>query len=194
MKLIIGIGNPGQKYKNTRHNVGFMLLEKLLNDLNNVSREIKTEFILHKGSFKSEKIILLKPMTYVNLSGNAVRRVVDYYKINIADIIVVFDDVALPLGRLRYRPKGSAGGHNGIKSMISSLKTNEFSRLRIGIGNQELMQHISLSDFVLGKFRKEEKIVLDEILDISKESIWFFVENDIEKTMGKYNKKAPISS
>jgi len=187
MKLIAGLGNPGQKYNNTRHNLGFAVIELLKDSLEILKTDLKSNYILFKCSFKGDIVYLLKPLTYMNLSGNAVREVMSYYKIPLEDLLVIYDDMDLPFGRLRYRVKGSAGGHNGMKSIIENLKSQDFKRLRIGIGKNER----NTISHVLGKFTKEEKQVLEVTLKTIEESLIYFLNNGIEKTMSKYNN--PIS-
>ena len=152
MKCIIGLGNPGKSYEKTRHNIGFMVLDA-------IAKELKIDF---KSKFKAEiaqinhqgkALLLVKPQTYMNLSGESVRLIKDYYKLNDDDLLVVYDDLDLPVGKLRLREKGSSGGHNGIKSIHQHLGHSEFKRLRIGIDNNKL---IPTADYVLGKFSAEE--------------------------------------
>lgn len=158
MKLIIGLGNPGEKYKKTRHNVGFLALDFLRDQWNGGEwkSEKKWDVSLSEiSSFSTEKILLIQPQSYMNLSGQPVRAVMDFYKIKEEDILIIFDDIDLPLGTVRYRETGASGGHNGIKSLISHLGTTSFSRIKIGISTP-LREQIDASDFVLMNFPKEE--------------------------------------
>ena len=181
MKLIAGLGNIGDKYCFTRHNAGFMVLDKLALDNNFSFRE---ENKLKCFLAKSGDIIYIKPTTFMNLSGEAVRAVMDYYKINVKDILIVYDDIALDLGRIRFRANGSDGGHNGIKSIIKHVGTKEFDRLKIGIGPQP---NIPSENFVLQNFPKEQLEELKEILNRADEAIEFYLKNDIQKAQNKFN-------
>lgn len=181
MKLIAGLGNIGDKYCFTRHNAGFMVLDKLALDNNFSFRE---ENKLKCFLAKSGDIIYIKPTTFMNLSGEAVRAVMDYYKINVKDILIVYDDIALDLGRIRFRANGSDGGHNGIKSIIKHVGTKEFDRLKIGIGPQP---NIPSENFVLQNFPKEQLEELKEILKRADEAIEFYLKNDIQKVQNKFN-------
>ena len=181
MKFIAGLGNIGDKYCFTRHNAGFMVLDKLAIDNNFSFRE---ENKLKCFLAKSGDIIYIKPTTFMNLSGEAVRAVMDYYKINVKDILIVYDDIALDLGRIRFRANGSDGGHNGIKSIIKHVGTKEFDRLKIGIGPQP---NIPSENFVLQNFPKEQLEELKEILKRADEAIEFYLKNDIQKAQNKFN-------
>lgn len=181
MKLIAGLGNIGDKYCFTRHNAGFMVLDKLALDNNFSFRE---ENKLKCFLAKSGDIIYIKPTTFMNLSGEAVRAVMDYYKINVKDILIVYDDIALDLGRIRFRANGSDGGHNGIKSIIKHVGTKDFDRLKIGIGPQP---NIPSENFVLQNFPKEQLEELKEILKRADEAIEFYLKNDIQKAQNKFN-------
>lgn len=181
MKLIAGLGNIGDKYCFTRHNAGFMVLDKLALDNNFSFRE---ENKLKCFLAKSGDIIYIKPTTFMNLSGEAVRAVMDYYKINVKDILIVYDDIALDLGRIRFRANGSDGGHNGLKSIIKHVGTKDFDRLKIGIGPQP---NIPSENFVLQNFPKEQLEELKEILKRADEAIEFYLKNDIQKAQNKFN-------
>lgn len=181
MKLIAGLGNIGNKYCFTRHNAGFMVLDKLALDNNFSFRE---ESKLKCFLAKSNDIIYIKPTTFMNLSGEAVRAVMDYYKIDVKDILIVYDDIALDLGRIRFRANGSDGGHNGIKSVIKHVGTKEFDRLKIGIGPQP---NIPSENYVLQNFPKDQLETLKDVLKKSDEAIKFYLENDIQKAQNKFN-------
>lgn len=185
MRLIAGLGNIGAKYCFTRHNAGFMLADKIAADNNAEFREnYKLKSLITKFYKDDEEIMVIKPITYMNLSGEAVRAVIDYYKILQADIIVIYDDLSLNLGRIRFRISGTDGGHNGIKSVIRHLEAKDFPRLKIGIGPQPALP---AEAFVLQNFSREELIMLKDVLNKSEEAVWFFFENGIEKTQNKYN-------
>lgn len=185
MKLIIGLGNVGAKYTFTRHNVGFMLVDKIALD-NGVSfkENSKLKSLLCKFYADGEEVMLVKPTTYMNLSGEAMRAVIDYYKISPEDMIIVYDDLSLNLGKIRFRANGSDGGHNGIKSIIQHLGSKNFARLKIGIGPQP---PIPSEAFVLQNFPNESLVELKEVLNLSQEAIEFFFKNGIEKTQNNYN-------
>ncbi len=181
MKLITGLGNVGDKYCFTRHNAGFMVLDKWAVDNNITFKEDKKLkcFIAKMGDN-----ILIKPTTFMNLSGEAVRTVMDYYKIDIKDVLIIYDDIALDLGRIRFRANGSDGGHNGIKSIIKHTGTKEFDRLKIGIGPQP---NIPSENYVLQNFPKEQLTDLKNVLKKSIEAVEFYLDNGIEKAQNKFN-------
>ena len=184
MKLIIGLGNLGAKYTFTRHNVGFMLVDKIAMDNSVTFKEnFKLKSLIAKFT-ADEEIMLVKPTTYMNLSGEAMRAVIDYYKISPEDMIIVYDDLSLNLGKIRFRANGSDGGHNGIKSIIQHLGSKKFARLKIGIGPQP---PIPSEAFVLQNFDKDSLEELKSVLKVSEEAIDFYFKNGIEKTQCKYN-------
>ncbi len=184
MKLIIGLGNVGAKYTFTRHNVGFMLVDKIAMDNSVTFKEnSKLKSLIAKFT-ADEEIMLVKPTTYMNLSGEAMRAVIDYYKISPEDMIIVYDDLSLNLGKIRFRANGSDGGHNGIKSIIQHLGSKNFARLKIGIGPQP---PIPSEAFVLQNFDKDSLEELKSVLKVSEEAIDFYFKNGIEKTQCKYN-------
>lgn len=181
MKLIAGLGNIGEKYCFTRHNAGFMVLDKwALNDGFLFKEETKLKCFFAKY----DDIIFIKPTTYMNLSGEAVRSVMDYYKIDVKDILVIYDDIALDLGRIRFRANGSDGGHNGIKSIIQHVGTKNFDRLKIGIGPQP---NIPSENYVLQNFPKENLPELKSVLTTSVEAVKYYLNNGIEKSQNKFN-------
>ena len=185
MKLIAGLGNVGSKYTFTRHNAGFMLADSIaLNSGLTFKENSRLKCFITKFSNNDEEYLLIKPTTFMNLSGEAVRAVVDYYKINVNDILVVFDDLSLDLGRIRFRPDGSDGGHNGIKSIIQHLGTNKIARLKIGIGPQP---SIPSEAFVLQNFSNEELEKLKETLSIAKEGIACYFTKGMQEAQNKYN-------
>lgn len=181
MKLIAGLGNIGDKYIFNRHNVGFMVLDKwALNDNFSFKEDRKLKCLITKN----DDIIFIKPTTFMNLSGEAVRAVIDYYKIDIKDILIIYDDISLNLGKIRFRANGSDGGHNGIKSIIQHLGTNNFDRLKIGIGPQP---NIPSEVFVLQNFTNEQLEELRNVLSTSVEAVEFYIKNGIEKAQNHYN-------
>lgn len=181
MKLIAGLGNIGEKYCFTRHNAGFMVLDKWAMDNNITFKEDKKLkcFITKMG-----ENILIKPTTFMNLSGESVRAVMDYYKIDVKDILIVYDDIALDLGRIRFRANGSDGGHNGIKSIIKHIGTQNFDRLKIGIGPQP---NIPSENYVLQNFPKEHLEELKEVLKRADQAIEYYLANGIQKAQNWYN-------
>ena len=154
MKLIVGLRNPGREYELTRHNIGFMAIDELAKRWNISLNEQKFKGVFGAGFVNGEKVILLKPLTYMNLSGESIRPLMDYYKIDVEDFVVMYDDLDIPVGKLRLRMKGSAGGHNGVKSTISHLGTQEFQRIRMGIDRPK--NGMKVVDYVLGRFTSEE--------------------------------------
>lgn len=185
MNLITGLGNVGAKYTFTRHNAGFMVADYLAMQQNESFKEnSKLKSLITKIRINNEDTILIKPTTYMNLSGEAIRAVIDYYKIELENTLVVYDDLSLDLGKIRFRGSGSDGGHNGIKSVIQHLGTNKFSRLKIGIGPQP---GIPSEAFVLQNFGQDQLDDLKKVIQTSAEAIEFYFANGIEKTQNKYN-------
>ncbi len=187
MKLIIGLGNIGDKYTFTRHNVGFMVLDKWAMEVGVTFKEdkkFKSLIAKINNSTQAEDILLVKPTTFMNLSGEAVRAVMDYYKVDVNDIIVIYDDIALDLGVVRFRAEGSDGGHNGIKSIIKHLGTKKFARLKIGIGPQP---PIPSESFVLQNFAKDQHDTLKAVLKKSIEAVEYYLNNGLEKAQNLYN-------
>lgn len=175
MKCIIGLGNIGKEYENTRHNAGFIALDKLAKKYSIQFDKKKKKCIYGEGIINGEKVSLIKPTTYMNLSGEAVVEMMNWYKIGQEDILVIYDDVDLKLGTVRYRIKGSSGTHNGMRNIIENIKTEEFSRIRIGIENREGVP-IPLVDYVLGKFSKEElEDVQEKIISQVEENVVSFL-------------------
>lgn len=174
MKIIVGLGNPGEKYKNSRHNVGFMVMDNMVQDkiLSSVDEKLlfaKNEKFLAETvltQVKGERIIFVKPTTFMNLSGEAVSKIMQYYKADISDIIVVYDDKDIPLGQIRVRTEGSSAGHNGLNNIIETLGTNQFTRIRVGISNNdETASPINTKDFVLAKFTDRETQIISETIE-----------------------------
>lgn len=180
MKLIVGLGNAGIEYEKTRHNVGFMVIDKLSEKLDAPLKEKKFNGIF----YKDKEIILAKPLTYMNNSGEFVKAIVEYYDILIDDIIIVYDDMDTELGKVTIRQKGSSGGHNGIKSIIQHLKTDEIRRLKIGIGRKD-----NSVNYVLGKFSFNDLKIMEEVIEASSEALIQFISNDIRYVMNNYSGK-----
>ncbi|KAB2879827.1 aminoacyl-tRNA hydrolase [bacterium] len=187
MKLIVGLGNPGSRYERTRHNAGFMVIDKLTNALGISLRAGKGEYAIGDGNHAGERVWLMKPTTYMNNSGMAVREVVQFHKLALQDILIICDDAALPVGKIRLRKSGSDGGQNGLKSVIFHLNSDQFPRLRVGIAN-DLMQKMDLADFVLSRFDASEIDTLHEMTEHAKNAALEFIQTgDIELCMNKYN-------
>ncbi len=188
MHIIVGLGNPTKEYRNTRHNIGFDVIDKLADRFSVSVLEKKHRALIGKGIINGEKVILAKPQTYMNLSGESVRELVDYYKVDEeTQLIVIYDDISLDVGQLRIRKKGSAGGHNGIKSIIQHLGTDVFPRIKMGVG--EKPKGYDLADYVLGHFSKDERIIMDESAVLATKAVELMVINEIGEAMNLYNKK-----
>ena len=185
MYVIAGLGNPGREYEGTRHNVGFMTLDALADKYNIDVREKAFKGLIGKGMIEGNKVILVKPQTYMNLSGECIRQVMDYYKVDPSEFIVIYDDISLVPGGIRIRKKGSAGGHNGIKNIIAQLGTQEFTRIRIGVG--EKPAKMDLADYVLGRFSKEEQPVIRESADRARTAVAEIITHDVASAMNKFN-------
>ena len=184
MYLIVGLGNPGRDYVNTRHNVGFEALDVLASYHDIELKKVKFHAILGEGKIGSEKVILAKPQTYMNQSGQSVREITDFYKIAPENVIVIFDDIAFPVGKMRIKPSGSSGGHNGMKSIIYHLGSDKFPRIRLGIGGARG----DLADHVLGKFTKEETVTMIEVAKKVPDIVSLIINGKIEDAMTKYNR------
>ncbi|MBU5332693.1 aminoacyl-tRNA hydrolase [Anaerocolumna aminovalerica] len=187
MYIIIGLGNPDQRYTATRHNIGFDAITQIADDYNIPLDFKKHKAICGKGYVGGEKVVLAQPQTFMNLSGESVRELVDFYKVSNEEIIVIYDDISLEVGQLRLRSKGSAGGHNGIKNIISHLGTEEFARIKIGVGDKP--KDWDLADYVLSRFPKEEEPVIREALKRSSEAVKSIITDGMESAMNIYNRK-----
>ncbi|MGG7208550.1 aminoacyl-tRNA hydrolase [Clostridium perfringens] len=183
MILIVGLGNPGKQYEQTRHNIGFDVIDYMANKYNiDVNRE-KFKGICGEGFIENKKVILLKPLTYMNLSGESIRELANFYKLEDDEIIVVYDDISLDIGRLRIREKGSAGWHNGIKSIIQNLGGDKFPRVKVGVGQPK----DNLVNHVLGKFSKEDREHIEKVIPVVSDAIVEIVKNDAKESMNKFN-------
>lgn len=189
MYIIAGLGNPGKQYAQTRHNVGFDTID-ILADKYNISVDTKKHKALcGKGMIEGQKVVLAKPQTFMNLSGESVRELVDFYKIDPEEeLIVIYDDISLEPGQLRIRPKGSAGGHNGIKNIIANLGTDRFMRVKVGVG--EKPKNWDLADYVLSPFTKDERPLVNLAIEHAAKAIEQMLNGDVDAAMNEYNRKS----
>lgn len=183
--LIVGLGNPGKRYERTRHNLGFLTLQQLAEERQATFKSKRCNAETAITTWGQTPVLLARPQTYMNLSGQAVAGLMAYYRVDLDRLLVVLDDNDLPLGRLRLRPQGSAGGHKGLASIIEHLSSNEFSRLRIGIRNEERPKE--LADFVLAKFSRQEWPLVDAALEAGIRAIGVFIQDGIEAAMNQFN-------
>lgn len=191
MFIIAGLGNPTKEYENTRHNIGFMAIDALAEKYNISVMDCKHKALLGKGMIGGKKVVLVKPLTYMNLSGEAIRAVVDYYKVDKeSELIVIYDDISLDVGQLRIRKKGSAGGHNGIKNIIANLGSDTFLRIKVGVG--EKPKEYDLVDYVLGHFAKEELAVIKGSLERVDGAVNLMLEDKVDAAMNVYNVKKSL--
>lgn len=188
MYIIVGLGNPGKEYAHTRHNVGFETIDILADRMGIEVEEKKHKGLCGKGILAGQKVILLKPQTYMNLSGDSVGEMAQFYKIPPENIIVINDDISLDVGRIRVRPKGSAGGHNGLKSIIYRLNSDTFPRVKMGVGAPK-HEDYDLADFVLGRFTKEEIPVMEDAIVKAEKAVAEIIKNGVQSAMNKYNGK-----
>lgn len=187
MYIIVGLGNPSKQYEGTRHNAGFMTLDVLADRYNIDISEKKHKALCGKGVIEGNKVVLLKPQTFMNLSGESVRAAADFYKVAPEEIIVIYDDISLEPGQLRVRKKGSAGGHNGMKNIIAHLGTQDFPRIRVGVG--EKPAGMDLADYVLGRFSKGERELLKEAFKEGAQAAVAILCDGIESAMNQFNGK-----
>ncbi len=188
MYIIAGLGNPTKEYENTRHNIGFMAVDALADKYGISFMESRHKALIGKGMINGNKVVLVKPLTYMNLSGEAVKSVIDYYKADeTEELIVIYDDISLDVGQLRIRKKGSAGGHNGIKNIIAHLGHDTFMRIKIGVG--EKPKGYDLADYVLGHFTKEELDIMKESLEKVDGAVKMMLEGNVDMAMNDYNAK-----
>ena len=187
MYLIAGLGNPSKTYEGTRHNVGFAMIDAIADAFQIDVTTKKHKAIVGRGVIEGMKVILAKPQTYMNLSGESIREIADFYKIDPENMIIIYDDISLDVGRLRIRKKGSAGGHNGIKNIIAHLGTDVFPRIKVGVG--EKPQGWDLADYVLSKYSKEEQQALREASDNVIGAVKLMVMDNIDAAMNQYNAK-----
>ena len=186
MYVLAGLGNPGKKYENTRHNMGFITVDQLAIKHDIKVDKLKFKALVGEGRIADQKVLLVKPQTYMNLSGESIRQVMHFYKLDPEKLIVIYDDIDIELGALRIRKFGSAGTHNGMKSVVYQLQSDRFPRIRIGIGSQKKGD---LVDFVIGGFSKEEVPVLEETVTKAVSAIECILEEDVDIAMNRYNTK-----
>ena len=188
MYIIAGLGNPTLQYEGTRHNVGFDVIDTLADKYNISVDARKSSAFIGKGMIEGQKVILVKPQTYMNLSGESIRVLVDYYKIDVEhELLVIYDDISLDVGQLRIRKKGSAGGHNGIKNIIANLGTQNFPRIKVGVG--EKPKKYDLADYVLSHFSKAERELMEEGYQKAVKAVEMLLDGEMEAAMNEYNRK-----
>jgi len=185
MKVIIGLGNPGKQYETTRHNIGFRIIDELSKKLNAPAMQSKFNGMYTVVHTTEGKVILVKPLTYMNLSGECVRPLMNYFDVDIDQILVIYDDLDFNPGQLRFRQKGSAGGHNGMKSLIAHLETDKFNRIRVGIGRPS--NGMKISDYVLSSFSKEEMPLIEEMIKKSTDACEEWLKKPFLEVMNNYN-------
>lgn len=186
MYIIVGLGNPGKKYDSTRHNIGFEVVDYIGRKFDIPVTKPKFKAHIGEGRIGSEKVILVKPQTYMNLSGESVMSIVEYYDVPMENVIVIYDDIDTEMGKIRIRKKGSAGSHNGMKSIIYLLQDDSFPRIRMGIGKPDNRQ---LADFVLDRFTKDEIPYMEDAIKNACDSVEIILKEDIDKAMNNFNKK-----
>jgi len=186
--IIAGLGNPGKQFENTRHNVGFEVIDELSRRHGINVTKIKFKGLCGEGNIEGNKVLLLKPQTYMNLSGESIREAVSWYKVPAGKLIVVFDDIDLPTGRIRVRPSGSAGTHNGMKSVIYQLQNDSFPRIKIGIGANP--EYMDLADYVLAKFTADERKIIDKSVSTASDAVQCILKYGLNEAMNKFNRKS----
>lgn len=184
MYIIAGLGNPGKKYENTRHNMGFIAIDLLAEEFGIKVDKLKFKSLVGEGRIAGQRVLLMKPQTYMNLSGEAIREAVNFYKIDPGELIVIYDDIDIPTGTFRIRKKGSAGTHNGMRSVVYQIQSDQFPRIRVGIGSETKMD---LINYVVGGISKSERELLEDSLVKSAKAAACIVEKGIDKAMNEYN-------
>jgi PTH1 family peptidyl-tRNA hydrolase len=184
MYIVVGLGNPGKEYENTRHNIGFMAIDKLSEKLGIAVEKNKHKALIGKDTVNQETVMLVKPQTFMNLSGESVIDILNFYKEKPEKVIVIVDDIDLPVGKVRIKRKGSAGTHNGLKSIVACTNSQDFIRVKVGVGQN---RDIDLVNFVLGAFSKEEKGIIDNAIEKVCEAVMMIVDGNINKAMNEFN-------
>ena len=185
MFIVVGLGNPGQKYEKTRHNVGFRTIDRLAEQLNIKVNKGKWNGLYGEGNHRGEKIVLVKPQTYMNNSGDCVRQIYKFFGVEASDLIVITDDIDIEFGTVRVKSKGSAGSHNGLKSIVSSIGTKDFPRVKISVGKKP--DYMDLADFVLSTFPKKDADVVGKEIDLASEAVMYIIEDGVDKAMNEVN-------
>ncbi|WAA09483.1 aminoacyl-tRNA hydrolase [Fervidibacillus albus] len=185
MKLIVGLGNPGRKYEETRHNVGFQVIDELSTRFNLPLKNSKFRALMEKGVVNGQKVLLMKPLTYMNLSGEAIAPVMNYFDIPASNLLVIYDEMDLPVGKIRLRYKGSAGGHNGVKSIIQHIGTEQFNRIRIGVGKPQ--PGMSTVNHVLGTFSPSDRQIIRGMIQTSADACEMWLDSPFMDVMNKFN-------
>lgn len=185
IKLVVGLGNPGKKYENTRHNIGFIILDELSRKLNCNFNSSKFNALVAESLIPEGKIVLMKPLTFMNLSGSSISSFLSFYKDEEIELIIVYDELDLPFARIKFARKGSSGGHNGIKSIIDHLNSKEFNRLRIGIDKPIIKEQTA--SYVLGQFNSEEKKQLGFLVENAADAILYFLDHGIDESMNRFH-------
>lgn len=194
MYLIVGLGNPGSKYFSTRHNIGFIVIDKLAEFLNIETFTLEGNYLYAEALYNEKQVVLFKPLTYMNASGNAVKEFYDKYEVQLDNTLIIYDDINLDFGVMRLRPSGSDGGQNGIKSVIYELETDEIPRLRVGIGNKPEIESLkaggkfNLADYVLSEFTEDEFKHLDTVVEASRDAVLSVVDFGLKESMNRFNK------
>ena len=186
MKIIVGLGNPGKEYCNTRHNIGFMCIDNYARKNNCKINKTKFKGKYTKIQVSGEDVILLKPQSYINLSGDVIKKYLDYFKIPVGNLLIINDDLDLEVGKIKLKPSGGSGGHNGLKNIEANLNTQEYKRLKIGIANDKNMD---TRDYVLGKIEKSNQDIYNDIFSYTNNILEDFVKLDFDSLMAKYNHK-----
>jgi PTH1 family peptidyl-tRNA hydrolase len=188
--MVVGLGNPGLQYEFSRHNIGFRIIDNFALNIETEFKRVKSyDSLVSRGKLMNHKLILVKPQTYMNLSGKSVSKIVSYYRISFQDLLIVYDDLNLELGQIRIRKRGSAGGHKGVESIIQYLNSEDIPRLRIGIGKPSINSNFDYVSYVLSNFNNNEKDKISEVIQLSTEAIKTVIEDGLEKAMRKYNRK-----
>lgn len=186
MYIVAGLGNPGNEYNMTRHNIGFSTIDYIADQNNTTVKKLKFKSLYGEINVAGEKVLLIKPQTYMNLSGESLREFCSFYKVPAEKVIIICDDVSISTGKIRIRRKGSSGGHNGLKSIIYQLGSEEFIRIRIGVGSPENADY-DLADYVLGRFSKDEIPVLEESIIKASNAVFEIIKNGVDSAMNKFN-------